>query len=217
MEIIKTKKKIKNLTPFLENYSSIFWDFDGVIKDTVKIKGRAFEKLFNVYGKSFLKKVYQFHISNTGVSRDFKIKTYLEWLGIFSENEMQKHLNKFSKIIINEVILSAWFEESKDYIINNYTNKKFYLITATPKFEIDIILKKLNFDNYFIDVFGWPDNKEQTIKKIINKNKYLNSKCVLIGDSETDMNASIDNNIDFLLHLTRENKHKFANFVGHYY
>ena len=34
-------------------------------------------------------------------------------------------------------------------------------------------------------------------------------KCIFIGDSHIDIEASKKNNIDFLLHLTSENKDKF--------
>ena len=52
---------------------------------------------------------------------------------------------------------------------------------------------------------------------IIKKNSYEKQKCIMIGDSITDYNASKFNNINFLLHLTKENKDKFKNFNNPYY
>ena len=39
----------------LSDYKLVFWDFDGVIKDSVTVKTDAFSKLFEKYGE---KKVY---------------------------------------------------------------------------------------------------------------------------------------------------------------
>ena len=35
----------------------IFWDFDGVIKDSVEAKSSAFEKIFSSYGSNISNKV----------------------------------------------------------------------------------------------------------------------------------------------------------------
>lgn len=55
----------------------IFWDFDGVIKDSVSVKTLAFEKLFLPYGKKIAQKVKNHHEANGGVSRFEKIPLYL--------------------------------------------------------------------------------------------------------------------------------------------
>ena len=48
-----TKNNIKSLeveVDFLSNFDAIFWDFDGVIKDSVEVKAEAFAALFKIYG-----------------------------------------------------------------------------------------------------------------------------------------------------------------------
>ena len=51
----------------------IFWDFDGVIKDSVEVKTHAFEYLFPDGDADFLRKVRMHHEANGGMSR-LKIK-----------------------------------------------------------------------------------------------------------------------------------------------
>ena len=63
----KTKIRIKNA-------KIIFWDFDGVIKDSVPVKGEAFRKLFIKYGSDISEKVVDHHYKNGGVSRYEKIR-----------------------------------------------------------------------------------------------------------------------------------------------
>jgi|TARA_Y100000310_G_C20511448_1_gene729077 beta-phosphoglucomutase-like phosphatase (HAD superfamily) len=41
-----------SLGNFFNKAKVIFWDFDGVIKDSVNVKTRAFEKLFLPFGEN---------------------------------------------------------------------------------------------------------------------------------------------------------------------
>jgi len=126
-------------------------------------------------------------------------------------------MEKFSNLVVESVVNSKWFYDAKHYIMNNEINKKFYLITSTPKIEIDNILERINFFHYFENVYGWPSKKNEVIQQLINENSYDKDKCVMIGDSKTDYSASMQNNIDFLLHLTNENKKQFIDYRGHFY
>ena len=52
---------------------AIFWDFDGVIADSVNVKTDAFYEMYLPYGKHIADKVRQYHLNNGGVSRYFSI------------------------------------------------------------------------------------------------------------------------------------------------
>ena len=60
---------------------AIFWDFDGVIKDSVSLKSDAFSELFSSSDKAVVNKINEHHELNGGVSRYEKIPLYLEWSG----------------------------------------------------------------------------------------------------------------------------------------
>ena len=62
----------------LANYTYFFWDFDGVIKESVSIKTNAFKKLFSDQNNSTLLKIIDHHLENGGVSRYEKIPLYNE-------------------------------------------------------------------------------------------------------------------------------------------
>ena len=57
-------------------YDAIFFDFDGVIVDSVHIKTQVFYEMYLPYGKNIAKKAKQHHIENGGVSRFEKFKVY---------------------------------------------------------------------------------------------------------------------------------------------
>ena len=63
----------------LNSYKYIFWDFDGVIKESVNIKNEAFKKLFADQSKSIIKRISYHHLANGGMSRFEKIPIYIDW------------------------------------------------------------------------------------------------------------------------------------------
>ena len=54
----------------------IIFDFDGVIVDSVEIKGEAFREIYTTYGKEISDKVIEHHELNGGVSRFDKFRFY---------------------------------------------------------------------------------------------------------------------------------------------
>ena len=191
------KKKI-NLTKF----KYIFFDFDGVIKDSVNIKGYAFKKLFNIFGENIAIKVYNHHMENGGMSRFEKIPIYLSYADQkINDALILKFLNNFSEIVCQRVIDSNWIIGADTYLSNNYLKQTFVLITATPQSEIEFILNKLGIKNFFYKVYGAPQKKNESIKRFnIENNLILNdSNSIVIGDSKIDYEAAKCNNLPFLM------------------
>jgi HAD superfamily hydrolase (TIGR01549 family) len=185
----------------LKKYNIIFWDFDGVIKESVEIKGIAFKRLFHQFGDDIVNKIEKHHLNNGGISRYEKIPLYLNWAGIVSDNTtIERYANDFSKIVIKAVVDSNWVDGVKEYILNNYNNQKYFLLTATPQEEIEIILNKLEIINCFENIYGSPNKKEIIINKILSSN--MSKKSVMIGDSKSDYSAALMNKIDFILRCT---------------
>lgn len=48
---------------------AIFWDFDGVIAESVNVKTEAFYNLYLPYGIEIAEKVRRHHLDNGGMSR----------------------------------------------------------------------------------------------------------------------------------------------------
>ena len=69
---------------------NIFFDFDGVILDSVDCKTQAFENMYSKYGNDITKKVKKYHLDNGGVSRFEKFRFWhKEYLGIsLNEDEI---------------------------------------------------------------------------------------------------------------------------------
>ena len=185
----------------------IFWDFDGVIKDSVEVKSKAFFKLFENFGYDLALKVRNHHDDNGGLSRFEKLPIYLRWAGKEpTEKLINDYCSKFSLIVKQDVIESMWVPGVLDFIRENNNFFKYFLITATPQDEIEEIIIELNLMHYFVDIFGAPTNKEEAIKKILRQYSIPPNSSIMIGDSRSDFYAANSNSVPFILRRTKFNR-----------
>jgi phosphoglycolate phosphatase len=83
----------------------------------------------------------------------------------------------------------------------NSMNIRSYLVTNKPAFPTEKIIKKLQIENYFSDIFTLDRmsrvrfDKAEMVSEIINKWRMIKSKTLLVGDSESDIVAARINNI----------------------
>ena len=89
-----------NCIDALKNYQLVFFDFDGVIKESVDVKTQAFKSLFKNYGNDLKNRIEAHHLSNGGISRYLKIPIYLEWAGIEVNQNIIDKYDKTSKVNI---------------------------------------------------------------------------------------------------------------------
>ena len=184
----------------LKNAKIVFWDFDGVIKDSVDVKTQAFQKMFEPFGSDVFKQVINHHRQNGGISRFVKIPLYLEsYAGQKINDEMiAEYLEIFSNMVVKKVIDSPWIPGVLDIIRKKYSSQIFVMVTGTPENEIRIILKTLKIDHYFDTIYGSPNQKESIITHTLNSSDICADDCILFGDSYTDFSAAKTNDVPFV-------------------
>jgi len=195
--------------------SLIFWDFDGVVKDSVDVKTEAYENLFLPYGVEIARHVRQHHEANGGVSRFDKIPLYLEWAGQSASTEqIEKCCQQFSQAVVQAVIDSPWVPGVHEYLEKHYMDQYFVLVTATPQDEIEKILGSLKLSHCFKEIFGAPTKKDLAIKEVLERLKCSPHEAVMVGDSESDLLAAQANSVPFLLRSTPLNARLQATYQG---
>ena len=198
----------------LLKYKVIFWDFDGVIKESHTVKTDLFTSLFQGEDSKLIERVAKHHKENGGLSRHEKLPIYLKWLGRDSQENIENYIKKFEALVVEKVVNSKWVPGSKEYIIENHSNQTFYILTGTPQYEIKKILERLDFIDKFKDYFGSPNNKIQVINKLLKDKNIDPRDCIMIGDAQIDFEAAKRNNIDFLLRTHNENADIFIDYKG---
>lgn len=199
----------------VKDHKIIFWDFDGVIKESVDIKTQAFIKLFEPYGDTIMQKVKMHHEANGGMSRYKKFPIYLSWVGETSSDERINELdNAFSKAVFQGVVDCPWVPGAEKYLRDNIYKQVFIVVSATPEEELKAILKSLSLTSVFSAVYGAPISKSAAIKKTLEQLHMPPADCLMIGDALADMEAAETNGIPFLLRKHNSNYNLFLNFNG---
>ena len=184
----------------LNKYSTIFWDFDGVILNSDKVRTEGFKYIFDSYSKKEIDMLINYHTINGGLSRYEKIE-------YFSQKILDKKLNDEEKKQYAQLYgnycrerlcdKNLLIKNSINFIKENHKNFDFHLVSASDEKELIYLCSNLDIKKYFKSISGSPVNKIENIKKLLKSNNYNESKCCLIGDSINDKLASIENNISF--------------------
>ena len=199
----------------IKNYSNVFWDFDGVIKESVDVKKKAFITLFSRYGHNVTKKIAEHHYDNGGISRYEKFPLYLGWSNEAVNDEKINYLDKqFRLIVVSDVINSNWVPGADLFLKKNEYQQKFYLVTATPQNEIEEIINHLGMRSSFKKIYGSPLSKLSAISTIIKEDSLKFCDCIMVGDSISDHEAAQKNGISFILRRHKKNQKYAKKYIG---
>jgi phosphoglycolate phosphatase-like HAD superfamily hydrolase len=202
-------------TDVIGRYAIVFWDFDGVIKESVAAKGEAFAQLFRSFGGELVRQVREHHERNGGMSRFEKIPLYLRWAGITpDEREVSRYCEAFATAVRSAVLESQWVPGAQQYLQNQCRRQRFVLLSATPQAEIEEILATLGVRNWFSEVFGTPTTKTAGLSGVLQTSGCEPAQALLIGDSEADYRAAMATGVDFLLRRTPFNQSLQATYSG---
>ena len=198
------------------NIKNIFFDFDGVIAESVSAKTDAFEKMYLPYGKDIAAKVVEYHKLHGGVSRYEKLKYFhKEFLNeIIDENKVNELANQFSNIVLDKVINSDEVSGAFYFIEKYHTKLQFWVITGTPTTEIELIAEKRKLTSFFIGLHGSPNNKRYWTENLIKKHNLKRDEIIFLGDATTDMDAADFSKTHFALRENEENKEIFKDYKG---
>jgi len=198
------------------NIKNIFFDFDGVIAESVSAKTDAFEKMYLPYGKDIAAKVVEYHKLHGGVSRYEKLKYFhKEFLNeIIDENKVNELANQFSNIVLDKVINSDEVSGAFYFIEKYHTKFRFWVITGTPTTEIELIAEKRKLTSFFIGLHGSPNNKRYWTENLIKKHNLKRDEIIFLGDATTDMDAADFSKTHFALRENEENKEIFKDYKG---
>ena len=179
---------------------NIFWDFDGVILDSLPIKDIGFTKIFENYPKKLVEEFLIYNKVNNGLSRFHKIRYFYNQLlkKKINSEKVNSYAEKFTQIMKKKLSSKRYLiEDSLNYIKLNYKKYNFHLISASEHKELNYLCEKLNLKKYFITIDGSPKPKVNLITTLLKKNKYKKYETIYIGDSINDLDAANRNKIEF--------------------
>jgi len=194
----------------------IIFDFDGVIAESVQVKSDAFAELYKPYGQAIVKKVVEHHEANGGMSRFEKFKFYHESFlnKTISREEISSLANQFSGLVVKKVIAAPYVPGAMEYIEKSFEKYKLFISTGTPTEEMKQILEGRKIARYFTEVFGSPAKKTNHVSSILTNYNLDLDELLFYGDSNSDLEAAENLNIEFILISNQYNKILSAQYKG---
>jgi len=195
---------------------NIFFDFDGVLAESVNVKTEAFRKLYLPFGDEIADKVVEYHLANGGVSRYEKIKywhrTHLNTE--LDEKQVYQLADQFSSIALTGVIEAPEVAGAYEFLEKNHNIYQCWIITGTPTEEINHILQQKSWSQFFKGAHGSPEKKFYWTQHILSEYGLKPEETVFVGDALADYEAALKSNLIFVLRHTEDNIELFKDYKG---
>ena len=174
-------------------WQAVFFDFDGVILDSVHVKTEAFAQMFRRFGPDVEQAVVAYHQEHGGISRFEKFKHYYKNLlhAPISEDQLQALGEEFSELVLAKILESPFVDGAYETLEKLSIEKvPAFVVTGTPEEEIRFIVNKRGLSAFFQEVHGSPRYKDDIIMDIIGRRGFDPTRCLFLGDAISDYMAA---------------------------
>lgn len=178
------------------NYDKIFYDCDGVILDSNKIKTEAFYKVALKYGSEKAEKFVKYHKENGGISRYKKIEHLLKIIvNDYTTESYDNSLLEFGSIVKQKLLVSKLVPGVRQFL-EKYNSIDSYVVSGGSQQELENTFEEKNLKDFFKHIGGSPSTKYEIIDSIIARQKTGNY--LFIGDSRLDYEVAKHYKMDFI-------------------
>lgn len=202
----------------------IFFDFDGVIIDSMAVRDIGFEIIAKkvLDSQEIIDKFIAYHRYNAGLSRYVKIRHFYEqMLGLsITEEEVNIIASEFSNLMREKLTDKKYLiEETVEFIKSYHEQVVMHIVSGSDEKELNYLCKELGIAKYFKTIEGSPTPKNDLVMNILKKYDYNPKESILIGDSINDFDAANINGIKFYGYNNIDLKDKdeyiesFINFI----
>ena len=185
----------------LNNFKHLFFDFDGVLFNSNKIRTEGFKIIFKKFPKPFIDKLVDYHDMNGGLSRYHKIKYFFENIlkEEITDEKLQNYANEYGKFMSKKLFDQRLkISDSINFLKNNRAKFiQIFIVSGSDQNELRSLCEFLEIKNLFNGIYGSPTIKNELVKNVLKKNSLKLKDCCLIGDSLNDKEAALINGITF--------------------
>jgi HAD superfamily hydrolase (TIGR01549 family) len=192
--------------------STIIFDFDGVIVDSVDIKAQAFCHVFRDQPKAIRQRIVDLHVNHSGMSRYEKFKIiYEEFLNrAVTDGELERLGAEFSQFCVDKVIKVAYIAGAFEFISTYYKDYDLFVASSTPQSELRNIVTRRRIDGFFKGVYGTPRTKLEICRTILEQNHVSPQEVAFIGDSISDYEVARQCGTHFIARIDDSSKDELS-------
>ncbi len=176
----------------MKDFQAFFFDFDGVLADSVEVKTKAFARLFEPFGPEVSAKVVDHHRRHSGVTRVDKFRHYYqEFLHQpLTEEELAELCKSFARLVVDEVVAAPEIPGAERFLRLLVEKLPLFVVSAAPEAELREIVESREWSGYFREVRGAPRSKRENLALLLQKYDLAAEHCLFFGDAEADYRAA---------------------------
>ncbi len=188
---------------------AFFFDFDGVVLDSARLKTAAFHDLFLPYGEAIASQVVKHHLAHGGISRYVKIAHYLEHLlnEPVTDIRIESLAEGFSELVYQKVLAAPFIPGFEAFIERHANGRPCFVVSGTPEVELLKVTAARDLDRFFVEVTGSPPGKIVILERLLGTYEIDPKASWFFGDANTDQKAARATGMQFCLIRSEENPH----------
>jgi phosphoglycolate phosphatase-like HAD superfamily hydrolase len=188
--------------------STIIFDFDGVIVDSVDIKAQAFCHLFRKQPQEIRRQISDLHMNHAGMPRREKFRIiYKEFLNQpVTAVELEQLSVKFSQFCVDKIVKVPYVGGAFEFISQYHRTYDLFIASSAPESELRDIVNRRGIDGFFKGVFGTPRTKLDNCRAILRQNQLLPQHVAFIGDSISDLEVARQCGTHFIARIDENSK-----------
>jgi phosphoglycolate phosphatase-like HAD superfamily hydrolase len=192
----------------LYNHDLFIFDCDGVILDSNQLKIDAMKNtLSSIFPEDEkVEACLSYFKQNFGKSRFHHIDVFVNNIFKLSADRLQPITESILKSYSNQckaLYLKAEITPGFITFITKLSGNK-YIASGSEQEELREVFRLRGLDTYFKDIYGSPTVKVDVVANILSQ-EYSSQNAMMFGDALSDLNAAVDNNIDFVAYLPFSN------------
>lgn len=175
----------------LSTYKTWFFDCDGVILDSNKLKTQAFYEVAKPYGEDIANDFVHYHRTNGGISRFEKFnKLWRDMLNL-KQDGVDELVQKYGEICHRKLLQCNVTPGFTDFL--SCIRGRKIVVSGSEEKELRSIFQLRSLHSEFDAIYGSPKNKLDIISELS-----FDHPAVLVGDSRYDYEVAAELGLSFI-------------------
>jgi len=173
----------------------IVFDFDGTLIDSNQLKHDAYFKLFPLDGfhKKIVTEVLNEYFEESRYVILSEIIKRLNSETINKDelsNSVQVLATKYNDVVVDGAKHCKEKPGAKEVLESLNKRYNLYLNSTTPEVFLKDIVKHRKWEDYFCDIFGYPNDKASVLFGIIERESISPDELLVVGDGKSDKDSA---------------------------
>jgi len=203
---------LSNLSPKLE---ALFFDFDGVIVQSLHIKANAFINLFENESQEHKDQIREMFYRDTAVARQIKLRHVFEHVLKlpYVDTQIEALAIRFGASCIEDVIQCPEVEGAEAFLKAVPDHIPCFVVSGTTETDLKTICENRRLSHYFESICGTPTAKDIHITNLVNQYGLNPENCLMFGDGIVDHRAAKKNHLNFMGIVENSDKNPFEDHI----